>query len=380
MKIKGAVLREAKKPYSIETLELAPPKANEVLIKYTHTGFCHSDLHLQKGEIPIKMPLVAGHEGAGIVEAIGPGVTAVKVGDHVGVTWMIACGHCYNCRRGLGNICTTSFNFFTEGMLLDNTSRIRDQNGDMVRHGNFVSCFSTHSVVPELAVIPMPKEFPLEQAALMGCCVPTGWGSVFNSAKVMPGDSVAVYCIGGVGLNVVRAAAMRFAKPLIAVDIEGSKRDIAMEFGATHFIDSSKEDPVPAIQLLTGGQKMPDGTIAGGGAQFVFEVKGDPGAIIQAYWSTAIGGTVVVVGITPFDKTTDLPLMLMPLHQKTIKGNLYGSISTHDDIPRLVHMAMKNDLRLDKLITNKFKLEQINEVAQAMDKRQIKGRWVCEID
>jgi S-(hydroxymethyl)glutathione dehydrogenase/alcohol dehydrogenase len=265
-------------------------------------------------------------------------------------------------------------------MLLDGTSRIRDAKGDVVRHGNFVSCFSTHSVVPERAVIPMPKEFPLEQAALMGCCVPTGWGSVFNTAAFSPGSPVAVYCLGGVGLNVLRAAAMRHAYPLIAVDIEGSKRELAMEFGATHFIDSSKEDPVPAIQLLTGGVKMDDGTIMGGGAEYVFEVKGDPGSIIQAYWSTSIGGELIVLGITPHDQTTDLSLMLLPLHQKTIKGNLYGAISTHDDIPRLVKMAMNHDLKLDKLITDKFKLEDINDVAEAMDKRQIKGRWICEID
>jgi Zn-dependent alcohol dehydrogenase len=179
---------------------------------------------------------------------------------------------------------------------------------------------------------------------------------------------------------VLRAAALRHAYPLIAVDIEGSKRDIAMEFGATHFIDSSKEDPVPAIQLLTGGVKMPDGTIMGGGAEYVFEVKGDPGAIIQAYWSTSIGGELIVIGVSPHDQTTNLPLMLLPLHQKTIKGNLYGSISTHDDIPRLVNMAMQHDLKLDKLITERFKLEDINDVAEAMDKRQIKGRWICDID
>ncbi|MCG8551915.1 MAG: alcohol dehydrogenase catalytic domain-containing protein [Desulfobacterales bacterium] len=380
MKIKGAVLREPGMKYSIETLELDPPKENEVLVKYTHTGYCHSDLHLLKGEIPIKMPLVAGHEGAGVVEAVGPGVTTVQKGDHVGVTWMVPCGHCPNCRRGKGNICTTSFSYFLEGMLLDGTSRIRDAKGDVVRHGNFVSCFSTHSVVPERAVIPMPKEFPLEQAALMGCCVPTGWGSVFNTAAFPPGSPVAVYCLGGVGLNILRAAAMRHAYPLIAVDIEGSKRELAMEFGATHFIDSSKEDPVPAIQLLTGGEKMDDGTIMGGGAEYVFEAKGDPGAIIQAYWSTSIGGELIILGITPHDQTTDLSLMLLPLHQKTIKGNLYGAISTHDDIPRLVNMAMNHDLKLDKLITDRFKLEEINDVAEAMDKRQIKGRWVCEID
>lgn len=229
-------------------------------------------------------------------------------------------------------------------------------------------------------MIPMPKEFPLEQAALMGCCVPTGWGSVCNTANIQPGDSAAVYCIGGVRLNIVRAAALRHADPLIAIDIEASKKDLALEFGATHFIDSSKEDPVPLIQLLTGGEKMSDGSIMGGGAEYVFEAKGDPGSIIQAYWSTNIGGNLIIVGITPHDQTTNLPLMVLPLHQKSIKGNLYCSISAHDDIPRLVKAAMQHDLKLDKLITNKFKMEDINEIAMAMDKRQVQGRWVCEIN
>ncbi len=380
MKVTAAVLREPNKPYTIEELELEPPKEREVLIRYAYTGYCHSDLHLQLGEIPIMLPLVAGHEGAGVVEDVGPGVTKVKKGDHVGVTWMIPCGKCPQCLRGMGNICSGNFGNFLEGMLLDGTSRYKDKNGEMVRHGNFVSCFSTYSVVPEDGVIPMPKEFPLEYAALMGCCVPTGWGTVTNTAKVQPGDSVAIWGLGGVGLNILRACAMQHANPIFAIDLEGSKEGLAKEFGATHFIDNSKEDPVPTIQLLTGGVKMPDGNIMGGGVDFAFEAIGDPGAIIQAWWSTTIGGKVIVPGITPHDQTTNIPLMLLPLHQKAIMGNLYGSISTHLDIPRIVNMAMKEDLKLDKLVTNKFKLEQINDVADAMYKRQIQGRWVCAFD
>ncbi len=380
MKIKGAVLREVNKPYSIEELELDAPKAGEVLVRYAYSGYCHSDLHVMLGEIPIALPLVAGHEGAGVVEDVGPGVTSVKKGDHVGVTWMIPCGVCPQCRRGMGNVCSGNFGNFLQGMLLDGTSRIKDKNGEMVRHGNFVSCFSNYSVVPELGVIPMPKEFPLEHAALMGCCVPTGWGTVFNTAKVQPGDSVAIWGMGGVGLNVLRACAMQHAYPIFAVDLEESKEGIAREFGATHFICNSKDDPVPIILKETGGVQMPDGNWMGGGVQFAFEAIGDPGAIVQAWWSTCIAGKVVVPGITPYDQTTNLPLMLLPLHQKSILGTLYGSISTHIDIPRLVNMAMNEDLKLDKLVTNKFKLEQVNEVADMMNKRQIQGRWVMAWD
>ena len=321
MKIKAAVLREMKKPYTIEELELAPPKQGEALVRYAYTGYCHSDLHLQLGEIPIALPLVAGHECSGIVEDVGPGVTRVKKGDHVVGTWMVPCGVCPACRRGMGNICSGSFKYFLAGMMLDGTSRLKDKNGKEVLHGNFVSGFSSYSVVPEGGLIPLPKDFPLDWACLMGCCVPTGWGTVTNTANVQPGDSVAVYGLGGVGLNILRACVLRHANPVIAVDLEASKESLAKEFGATHFICNSKEDPVPKIQEITGG-----------GVQYAFEAIGDPGAIIQAWWSTGIGGRVIVPGITPFDQTTNLPLGLLPLHQKAIMGNLYGSISTHIDI------------------------------------------------
>lgn len=376
MKVKGAVLREVNKPYSIEEMELEPPREHEVLVRYVYAGYCHSDLHLQLGEIPIALPLAAGHEGAGVLEDVGPGVTSVKKGDHVGVTWMIPCGVCPQCRRGMGNVCSGNFGNFLQGMLLDGTSRIKDNKGEMVRHGNFVSCFSNYSVVPETGVIPMPKEFPLQFAALMGCCVPTGWGTVVNTAKVQPGDPVAIWGLGGVGLNVLRACAMQHAYPIFAVDLKESKEGLAKEFGATHFICNSKDDPVPIILKATGGVQAPDGMWVGGGVAYAFEAIGDPGAIVQAWWSTAIAGRVIVPGITPYDQTTNIPLMLLPLHQKAIMGNLYGSISTHVDIPRLVNMAMHEDLKLDKLVTNKFKLDQINDVAEKMQKRQIHGRWV----
>lgn len=380
MKVKSAVLREPNKPLTIEELELAPPKEKEVLVKSAFTGFCHSDLHLMLGEIPIALPLAIGHEMSGVVEDVGPGVTKVKKGDHVVGTWMIPCGQCPQCRRGMGNICSGNFGAFLGGMLLDGTSRLTDKNGEMVRHGNFVSGFSNYTVIPETGAIPVPKEFPLDQACFMGCCVPTGWGSVFNTAQIKPGDSVVVYGLGGVGLNCLRAAVMQHASPVIAVDLEGSKKDLALEFGATHFIDSTKEDPVPIILTMTGGVQMEGGMWMGGGVDVAFEAIGDPGAIIQAYWSTGMAGKVVIPGITPHDQTTNLPLMLLPLHQKSILGNLYGSISTHVDIPRLINMAMKEDLKLDKLITKRFKLNQINDVADAMIKRQIQGRWICDWD
>ncbi len=369
MKIKAAVLRESNKPLTIEELELEPPKEKEVLVKYRYTGFCRSDLHHLLGELGASVPMVVGHESAGVVEEVGPGVTKIKKGDHVVGTWMIPCGECSECRRGRGNLCRGYHDQFLGGLLLDGTSRIKDKDGKMVRHGSYVAGFASYGVLPEAGTIPIRKDMPLEQACFMGCCVPTGWGTVTNIAKLQPGESVAIYGIGGVGLNVLRAAVLRQANPVIAVDIEGKREKIAREFGATHFIDSSKEDPVPKIQEIVGG-----------GADVVFEAIGDPGATVQAYWSTGLAGRLVIPGVTPVDAATSLPLFRVPLHQLSILGGLYGAISTHLDIPKLADLAMTQDLKLDKLISKKFKLEDINDVAEAMIKRQINGRWVCELD
>ncbi len=369
MKVKAAVLREVNQPYSIEELELAPPGEREALVRYVYTGYCHSDLSNLLGHVNLALPLVAGHEAAGIVEEVGPGCTKLKKGDHVVACWMVPCGHCKQCIRGRGNLCSGTFGYFVEGMLLDGTSRFQDKKGAMVRHGNFVSGFSTHSVVPEDGLIPVNKEFPLEYACLMGCCIPTGWGAVTNCAQVQPGDSVAIYGLGGVGLNILRAAVLRHAHPVIAVDLEPGKEDLAYEFGATHFICNANEDPVPKIQSLTGG-----------GADFVFEAIGDPGAVVQSYWSTGDYGKVILVGLTPQDQVTNLPLQIMLFKQKTIVGSLYGMLSTHIDIPSIVQTAMSHDLKLDKLVTNKFKLSDLNDVADKMHKRQLRGRWVCAFE
>jgi Zn-dependent alcohol dehydrogenase len=305
-----------------------------------------------------------------MVEEVGPGVTRVKKGDHFVGTFSIPCGTCFQCLSGKTNLCGPGNPHVADGTLLDGTTRFKDGKGNCIHHMLFLSGFSTYSIIPEAGVIPIPKDLPLDQACLLGCCVPTGWGSVTNIANVKPGNSVAVYGIGGVGLNVLRAAVLRQAYPVIAVDLEESKEPLAYEFGATHFICSAKEDPVPKIQALTEG-----------GAQFVFEAIGDPGAVIQAWWSSGIDGKVVVPGLIPLGQTTEMPLFLLSLHQKSLLGTVYGGISPAIDIPHFARMAAQPGLlKLDKLVTNKFKLEQINEVAEAMAKRQIKGRWVCALD
>jgi S-(hydroxymethyl)glutathione dehydrogenase/alcohol dehydrogenase len=367
MKMKAAVLREFNKPVVIEEVDLAPPKEREVLVKTSFTGFCQSDLHFLRGRVNFGLPGVIGHEAAGIVEDVGPGVTSVKKGDHVVTTWMVPCGTCPECMSGRGYICRASINTFHEGVLPDGTSRLKDSKGRRLGHQTFVSGFAEHMVVPEKGAVKVRDDLPLDQASFLGCCLPTGFGAVFNGAGVKPGNSVAIWGMGGVGLNVVRGARLRSANPIIGIDLEGSKEAIATQFGATHFIDSSKEDPVPIVKELTGG-----------GADYTFEVIGDPGAVLQALWAISLGGKHIQIGICPPDAMVGIPLTFLTAHCNSIVGTQYGMIQTDRDIPAFADMAMRGDLLLDKLVTKKFKVEEINDVAEAMKARQIKGRWVCE--
>ena len=372
MEIKAAVLREFRKPIAIEAIELAPPKEKEVLIKTRYTGFCHSDLHFIQGTFSdFPLPLVLGHEASGVVEDVGPGVTSLKKGDHVVPVWMIPCGVCSECRSGRGFLCIESDRIHRTGSLLDGTSRLTDSGGKRCSHQTFVSGFAEYMVVPEKGAIKIREDMPLDQACLLGCCMPTGFASAYNAADIKPGDSAAIWGMGGVGLNVVRGARLRGANPIIGVDLEGSKETIAREFGVTHFINSSKNDPVPIIKEITGD-----------GVRFAFEAVGDLGAYFQAWWSLGHWGRLVHIGvIEPGSKVkTDLPIGLAPLHGISVQGALYGLIDTLRDVPTFADMAVRGDLKLDRLITKKFKVDEINDVAEAMERRRIIGRWVCEWD
>jgi Zn-dependent alcohol dehydrogenase len=369
VKIKGAVLREVDQPYTFEELELDAPHAKEVLVKWLYTGYCHSDLSNIKGRTMMKLPLVAGHESAGIVEAVGEGVTTVQKGDHVVGTWMVPCGQCPECRRGLGNICSGNFGPFVSGTMLDGTSRIKDADGQTVLHGNFVSGFSDYTVIPEGGVVPIRKDMPLDQACLMSCCIPTGWGTVIKSANVQPLDRVAIWGLGGVGQNTLRAAKVRGAYPLIVVDLEESRREKAMALGASHFICNAEKDPIPEILDLTGG-----------GCDFVFEAAGQVGATEQAWWALRPAGKLMMLGIISQHELAKLPLTFSVFHQKSVIGTLYGSVAPQDEIPKLVEQAMTGELMIDTIIDGYFELEELNDIAERMENRQLGGRWICKLD
>jgi len=370
MKMKAAVFREAGMPIRIEEVNLAPPKEKEILVKTMFTGFCHSDFTLIAGQGRFPLPSVPGHEASGIVVDVGAGVTTVQKGDHVVASWSIPCGKCKMCVSGRSVLCTTSREHFMTGSLLDGTSRLTDAKGETLCHQTCVSGFAEYMVIPEEGALKMRKDFPLDQACFMGCCMPTGLGAVCNTAQVKPCDSVAIWGMGGVGLNVVQGAKIIGAYPIIGVDIEGSKEAIAREFGATHFINSSKEDPVPKIQELTEG-----------GADFVFEATGDVGAIEQVYWAMGVGGKQIQIGVPSVHEKASLQLTYTPGQHRDIIGCLFGDVHVRQDIPKFVDMIMNgNYISLDKLITKKFKLEEIGDVFDAMAKHQIIGRWVCEFD
>ncbi len=370
MKMKAVVCRERNAPLSVEEVELAPPKENEILVKTMFTGFCHSDLSVITGAVPFAVPMVVGHEAAGIVVEAGPGVTSVQEGDHVAASWEVSCGRCKMCVTGREVLCTGNGKYFINGTLLDGTSRLTDAHGRKLCHHVFVSGFAEYMVIPEAGAIKVRKEMPLDQACFIGCCVPTGFGAVYNTAQVKPGNSVAVWGMGGIGLNVVQGAKLRGANPIIAVDIEASKEAVAREFGATHFINNSKEDPVPTIQGLTGG-----------GADFVFEATGDVGAIAQLYWAMGVGGKHIQIGVHPPNETVPMQLSFTPSHHRDIIGCLYGDVHPSQDLPAIADMVANGSyISLEKLISRKFKLEEINDAVDAMAKRQIIGRWVCAIE
>lgn len=368
MKMKAVVCRKPNVMPQIEEVRLAPPKGKELLVKTMFTGFCHSDFSLVMGAAPFALPTVIGHEAAGVVIDVGEGVSSIKKGDHVIASWQVSCGKCKMCISGRTFLCRTYMPNFIAGTLLDGTSRLTDSDGKTLWHQGYVSGFAEYMVVPEDAAINVRKDLALDQACLLGCCVPTGFGAVYNTAQLKPGDSVAVWGVGGVGLNVIQGAKLRGAFPIIAVDLEGNKESIAREFGATHFINSSIEDPVPKVQEITGG-----------GADYIFEVSGDSGAIRQVYWALGIGGKHIQIGVAPVHEMVPLQLSFTPAQHRDLIGSIYGDINAKLHVPMLADMVAEGRyIDLKKLITRKFRVEDINNVIDAMAKRQIMGRWVCD--
>jgi NDMA-dependent alcohol dehydrogenase len=360
MKARAAVLFEVGKGLELRDVEVAPPKAGEVLVRMAAGGVCHSDLHVMTGHLGAPLPAVLGHEGSGVVADVGPGVTSVKAGDHVLPLWRLSCGECEHCTGGRPALCAAGTQVRMTGRLLDGTTRF-SLDGREVRHFAGVSSFSEYSVVPERAVLKIPSDLPLDRAALIGCAVITGVGAVINCARVQPGSSVAVFGTGGVGLNVVQGAALAGAERIVAVDLLDRKLEFARRFGATHVVNASAGDPVARVRELTGGR----------GVDYAFEVIGLPQTMRQAFDALAKRGMAVVVGVSPFTAEVSVPVMSLVYEERVLTGSVYGSSRPRLDIPKLIDLYRAGRLKLDELLTRTYPFAEINEAYAALERGEV---------
>jgi S-(hydroxymethyl)glutathione dehydrogenase/alcohol dehydrogenase len=357
--MRAAVLHQVGEPLVIEDVEVADPGANEVLVKIAASGVCHSDLHRIHGDFPSPLPMVMGHEGAGVVEALGPGVAGLKIGDHVVLSIGPYCGHCEVCARGNTSLCDVSALNRPLGTLLDGTSRL-SKDGRPRSHHSFVSSFAEYAVVPASGAIPIRKDAPLDKASLVGCGVTTGVAAVFNDAQVRGGERVAVFGCGGVGLNVVQASVLAGAETIVAVDLLDTKLRLAEEFGATHVVNASTDDPVQQVRELTRG-----------GVDHAFEVIGVPEVVLQAMRSVVPGGRTYVIGVLPSDTELRIPWYEVMGRRQHLQMSGFEGAQPRADIPRVINLYMAGKLKLDELVSRTFALNEVNEAVSALERGEV---------
>jgi S-(hydroxymethyl)glutathione dehydrogenase/alcohol dehydrogenase len=370
VKTKAAVLWELGKDWEITELDLDPPKAGEVLIRYVAAGLCHSDEHLRHGDITPRFPIVGGHEGAGIVEDVGPGVTRVKPGDHVVCSFIPSCGHCRFCSTGKQNLCDWGATIL-EGCLPDGTFRFHGQGRDLGAMC-MLGTFAQRSVISQNSCVVVDDDIPLEVAVLVGCGVPTGWGSAVYAAKVEPGDTVVVYGIGGIGINAVQGARFAGAQHVVAVDPLANKREKAQEFGASHAVATAEEAQGLVAQLTRGV----------GADKSIVTVDVVTENVVQAAFDVIRkGGTEVITGLAdPTKLTVHLSGAILTLFEKTVKGTLFGSSNPMHDINRILSLYRTGDVKLDELVTRKYRLDEINLGYQdLLDGKNIRGVVIHDI-
>lgn len=365
MKTRAAVLTGPQRDFEVMELDLDDPKEREVQIRMVAAGLCHSDLHMIDGDLSgVRFPMVGGHEASGVVEKVGPAVTKVAPGDHVVCSFIPSCGSCRWCATGHQNLCDIGAGTL-EGVLPDGTFRF---HRDGVDYGSFclLGAFSEFITVSEYSVVKVDEWLPLDKAVLVGCGVPTGWGTAVNSGGVRPGDITVIYGIGGLGTNAVQAAAMAGSKYIIAVDPVPFKRDNALRFGATHAFATADEAQQKVVELSWG---------QGADQALVLIGTMEEKTITDAFNVVGKAGTVVVTGIANPEKLTvhvsgsDLVFM-----QKTIRGSLFGECNPQYDIVKLLRMYDAGELKLDELITTTYTLDEINQGYQDLrDGKNIRG-------
>lgn len=366
--MKAAVLPAYNEDLQIlEDLELEGPKANEIKVKVAASGVCHSDLSILQGRLPVMPPVILGHEGAGIVEEVGEGVTRFKPGDHVVISWVPQCGTCYTCEHGQPQLCETGAMVAVTAGMLDGTYRFT-RDGEPIRQMQATGTFSEYTVVPEISAVKIDDDMPLDKAALIGCGVLTGVGAAINVANVQKGDTVAVIGCGGVGLNAIQGARIAGAERIFAVDTAASKLDLAKEFGATDLIDAGSGDPVMAVKEQTG-----IGTLGmPRGVDVTLEVVGFAETLKQAIGMTRAGGKTVFVGAPQLGATMELDIFMdLFAMQKIITGAFYGGSDVNRDVPKLVALYKSGELKLDELVSRRIKLEDVNDAFRAIEKGEV---------
>ncbi|HEY1078332.1 MAG TPA: zinc-dependent alcohol dehydrogenase family protein [Fontimonas sp.] len=355
MKVRAAVLREMglpapyaqSQPLQLVEVELDPPGPGELLVKVGAAGLCHSDLSVIDGSRPRVMPMVLGHEAAGIVVATGPDTPGFTAGDQVVFAFVPSCGHCDFCADGRAALCEPGAKANVAGTLLSGAKRWHGSGGDLNHHLG-VSAFADHTVVSARSAVKVDKDLSPEIAALFGCAVMTGVGAVVNTARVAPGQSVAIFGMGGVGLAALLGAVAAGANPIVAVDVLPAKLELARSLGATHCILASVET-VGAIRDATRG-----------GADYAIETAGSEIALSQAYAATRRGGMTVTVGLPHPQKQFSISAVSLVAEERTVKGSYMGSAVPSRDLPRYIALYKAGRLPVDKLLTHTLKLDEIN--------------------
>jgi Zn-dependent alcohol dehydrogenase len=355
MRIRAAVLPGVGERLEVAELELAPPGPGEVLVRLRASGVCHSDLNAVDGTAPTRCPAVLGHEGAGVVEVAGPGVS-LAVGAHVALSWLPDCGACEECLRGLPHLCRNAWTAMGHGGLLDGTPRL-SRAGEPVYHYSLLSTFADAAVVCERSCVPISEDVPFAVAGLVGCAVTTGVGAVWNTAAVRPGDRVAVLGCGGVGLSAVLGAAAVAAEPIVAVDLEPERLEAALSLGATHAVAwaGSAEETAERVREASGG-----------GVDAAVEATGRPEAARAAFLATRARGAAVLIGIAQADAEVSLPQLQFPRLERRVLGSIYGSSRPARDFPRILDLYRRGRLPLDRLVSHRLPLDRVEEAFELM--------------
>ena len=356
MKVRAAVLNRMgaptpyaeSKPLSIAEVDLDLPGPGEVLVKIAAAGLCHSDLSVIDGNRPRPMPMVLGHEAAGIVEELGPGVEDLAVGDHVVLVFVPSCGHCVPCAEGRPALCEPGAAANNAGTLLSGARRIHC-DGVEVNHHIGCSAFAEYATVSRRSLVKIDRELPFDEAALFGCAVMTGVGAVINTARVQAGSSVAVIGLGGVGLAALLGAVAAGARSVLAVDLADDKLGLARQLGATETFNAGAPDAVEAIRAATTG-----------GVEYAFEMAGSVRAMEFAYKITRRGGMTVTAGLPPPAHTFNIPQVNLVAEERTVKGSYVGTCVPTRDIPRYIELYRRGRLPVDRLMSAHLKLDDIN--------------------